>query len=82
MTQRDLHPLTYKMEEFSEVMGIGRTTVYKMLKNGELKSVVLGGRRFIPRSEVDRLLQNTEQNDQFVSIPAYDWNKRQKELTQ
>jgi excisionase family DNA binding protein len=76
MTQKNLQPLTYSIEGVSEVIGVKRTTIYKMLKTGELKSVVIGGRRLIPRSEVDRLLKNAEQNDEFVAIPAYAKNKK------
>lgn len=36
--------------------GIGRTTLYRLIAAGEIKTVKLGARTMTPRSEVNRLI--------------------------
>jgi excisionase family DNA binding protein len=56
------------------MLGVGYSTLRKMMKDGEIKFVRLGGRVLIPRSEIERVttiatLQGaTYQNN--VTIPA------------
>lgn len=49
-------PLAYNVDTFCQVMSLGRTKVYDMIKSGELRSRVVGGRRLIPADEARRLL--------------------------
>jgi excisionase family DNA binding protein len=37
--------------------GVSRDYVYRLIRTGTLKSIMLGGRRFIPASEFDRIAQ-------------------------
>jgi excisionase family DNA binding protein len=49
--------LTYTVEETLVVLGIGRTAFYEQLINtGRLHTVVVGGRRLVPRAAVEALL--------------------------
>ena len=48
-------PPLYGVIEFAELIGKNRKTVRRWMEDGELRFVVLGGRRFIPASEYDRL---------------------------
>lgn len=43
--------------EFCLAMGISRSTAYLLLNAGTLRTIRLGGRRLVPLSEVDRLLE-------------------------
>jgi len=54
-------PLALNVDSFARAMNIGRTSVYAMIKSGQIKSVRIAGRRLIPFSETDRLL--SEVND-------------------
>lgn len=36
--------------------GIGHTKFYELLRDGELRSVRIGRRRFVPQSEIDRFI--------------------------
>lgn len=45
-----------RVEEAAVALGCGRTTIFKLIKEGQLRAVKLGSRTVIPRSEVDRLL--------------------------
>lgn len=44
--------------EFCQLVGIGRTLFYKLVNEGRIRTVCIGGRRLIPISEVNRLLEN------------------------
>ena len=50
----------YTVDQFiNNVVPIGRTSLYKLIKEGKLKSVLICGRRIIPATEADRLLNQT-----------------------
>jgi excisionase family DNA binding protein len=49
-------PLAYRVNPLCRRLGIGRSTLYKMMKSGKIKTVIVGGRRLIPAAEVERLL--------------------------
>jgi len=46
--------------ETAVYIGVSRPTVYSYIKNQELKSIQLGGKRFIRRSDIDKLFENAE----------------------
>jgi len=50
----------YTVNEFSKAFGPGRTKIYEMINSGELRSVIIGGRRIIPADEGERLLAAPE----------------------
>lgn len=52
MVGRLAHPIP---ESCALLGGISRAKLYELLKSGDLKSIKIGGRTFIPRSELDRL---------------------------
>ena len=54
--EAQLAPLTYKVEEAAQVLGIGRNQCYEALKRGDLPSIRIGRRLLVPRAALDRLL--------------------------
>lgn len=44
-------PVSYTVKDFCTATGLGKTTVYERIRTGEIKSLVLFGRRLIPASE-------------------------------
>jgi len=44
------------VEEAAQLLGASRSTVFRLMKSGEIKRVKLRGRTIIFRSEIDRLL--------------------------
>ncbi len=62
--QPKVPPLTdvraYHVNDFCRLYGIGRSGVYKLLKEGKLPSVVIAGRRVIPRDAAEALLRGGE----------------------
>jgi predicted DNA-binding transcriptional regulator AlpA len=49
--------LAYTVPEFVRAFGISRTSVYELMKTGELATVKVAGRRLIPRLSAMRLLE-------------------------
>ncbi|MFL9840517.1 helix-turn-helix domain-containing protein [Sphingomonas sp. ST-64] len=49
--------MTYRIDEVAEMTGLGRTTIFALLKQGDLRRVKIGARTLILASDVDALLQ-------------------------
>lgn len=49
--------ITYRVDEVASLLGIGRTTVYALLADGQLRRIKIGSATLIPASDVDALLQ-------------------------
>lgn len=52
-------PLAWQVDPFCRAIGISRTTLYEMIKEQKIHTVVIGGRRLIPNTEAERLLAGT-----------------------
>jgi excisionase family DNA binding protein len=48
-----------RIEEAAHALGCGRTTVFKLIREGRLRVVKLGARTIVPRAEIARLLAET-----------------------
>ena len=59
MTAKQISPqlerLAYPVNPACHLMGIKRTLLYQLAKNGELKLIKIAGRTLVPRSEIERL---------------------------
>lgn len=49
-------PQLWSVEETGRALGLGRTSVYKLLNAGQLTSICIGGRRLIVRTSVSELI--------------------------
>lgn len=49
--------LTVYVAEAAELLGLGRNTTYDLVRSGRLRSVRVGRRLVIPRSEIDAFLE-------------------------
>lgn len=45
-----------RIEEAAHALGCGRTTIFKLIREGRLRVVKLGTRTVIPRAEIEHLL--------------------------
>ena len=52
-------PLAYSISEFCSLTGIGRSTFYRLMKQGHISTVQLAGRRLIPTAETIRIFDGT-----------------------
>jgi excisionase family DNA binding protein len=51
------HGDAYTIPEFARRLSIGRTSVYKLAKEGKLRLIKVAGRTLVPRTEIERLTQ-------------------------
>jgi excisionase family DNA binding protein len=52
----EVAPRAYRVDDFCRSFGVGRTTVYALLKNGTLHSVKIGRRRLITADSGEALI--------------------------
>ncbi len=45
-------PLTLRVEDLMPILGIGRNTAYELVRSGQIRSVRIGRKIRIPKSEV------------------------------
>ena len=50
-------PLGYKPAKVAEIPGLGRTTIFGLIKNGTLESVKVGKSRIVSAKSVRRLIE-------------------------
>jgi len=50
-------PLAYRVAQFCKAIGLGKTKFYELVRDGKIKTVVIGGRRLIPADEAQRLVR-------------------------
>lgn len=49
----------YRVKEAAALYGLSRSTLYKMMAEGSLRTVKIGGRRLIPSDALEALLKGT-----------------------
>jgi excisionase family DNA binding protein len=47
----------YKVHEVAAVLGLGRTTIYKLIQDGHLTRIKIGASTLIPANDVEALLR-------------------------
>lgn len=53
------HKLTYTIAEAVVALGVGKTTIYKLIKEGKIKAIKIGARTLIPASDLHAILYTT-----------------------
>ncbi len=51
-TSFDNLPLTLQVEDLMPILGVGRNTVYALIRSGQIKSIRIGRKIRIPKAEV------------------------------
>jgi excisionase family DNA binding protein len=46
----------FAVKEAAALIGVSRSMLYVLIKSGALRTIKLGGRRLIPRDEIEALL--------------------------
>ena len=54
--ERTVLPVSYSVEDAAKALGIGRTFVFQLIKEGKLRAVKLGRRTVVPVKECEALL--------------------------
>ena len=50
-------PRAYRVKDFCKAFGLSRSTVYNLIADGRLRSVLIAGRRLIPADAAEALLR-------------------------
>ena len=53
----DYERFAYTVNAACAALSIGRTSLYGLVKKGELKLIQIAGRTLVPRSELERLIR-------------------------
>ncbi|MEL7207229.1 MAG: helix-turn-helix domain-containing protein [Actinomycetota bacterium] len=53
----EAHKLAYNINEAAQALGVGRSTLYKLINNGALPSTTIGSRRLIFRQDLDEFVE-------------------------
>lgn len=48
--------LAFSVAETCDVLGLGKTNIYRLIADGELNTVKIGGRRLVPAASIQALL--------------------------
>lgn len=48
--------LAYRINDLAKAVGIGRTTIYKLIAEGKIRPIKIAGRVLVPANEIARLL--------------------------
>lgn len=54
--ERTVSPLAYRIKEAAAALGVGRTTIYRLIQNGQLNVVRVGNRSLIPVEALEAFL--------------------------
>jgi excisionase family DNA binding protein len=52
--------LTLSIKDTAKLLGLGRSTIYRLIGEGQLQSVKIGRRTLIKAASINRLAQNQE----------------------
>lgn len=52
----EITPISYRITDAARVLGIGRSSIFKLLKEGKLRRVRIGTLVLIPRDSLEALL--------------------------
>ena len=52
----------YTVKEIQEMLGVGRVTVYELLKLGDLRYVIVGGKYLVSKKSFDQWLDASSED--------------------
>lgn len=52
-----MRKLVYSVQEAAEQLGVGRTTVFELIRTGKLASIKIGQRRLVTRADVESFVE-------------------------
>lgn len=54
--------VAYRIKDVCRTLSLGRSSIYGMIRKGQLNSVKIAGRTLILRSEIERLVREATNN--------------------
>ena len=73
--------LLYRPEEVSEMLSLGKSKIYQLLRTGEIASISCGRARRVPREALDQWLHERLQTTTVVHPTDSEMNGERDELT-
>lgn len=61
---------TFKPDEVAELLGIGRTSVYKLMNEGQLSYILIAGKRRIPHDDLESFIRSCDRESMAPSEVA------------
>jgi excisionase family DNA binding protein len=58
----NMEPVTISVSSAAKVLGLGRTSIYALLKNGKLDAIKVGRRTLLTTSSIKRLARVEDQS--------------------
>ena len=58
----DLNRQTYTVVETAEILGIGRSSAYQAVRDGQIPAIRLGRRLLVPKVALERMLNGMSAN--------------------
>ena len=55
-----ISPIAYKISDAARVLGVGRSSLFKLLKEGKLRRVRIGTLVLIPRESLEALIREAD----------------------
>ncbi|MDE2115801.1 MAG: helix-turn-helix domain-containing protein [Hyphomicrobiales bacterium] len=57
----EIQPLAYGSEDACRKLGIKRSTFFKLLKSGDIRTIRLSGKLLVTQAEIERVIASAEQ---------------------
>lgn len=52
-------PIALRINDAARTVGLGRTSIYELIKEGRLKTVKVAGRRLVPMAALRQLIEQS-----------------------
>ena len=52
----NIEPIAFRINDAARLAGLGRTSIYELIKTGRLKTAKIAGRRLVPISALRHLI--------------------------
>jgi predicted site-specific integrase-resolvase len=57
---KNIAPLTLNINDACKAIGIGRTSLYELINEGKLETVIIAGRRLVPVTAIRALIEEAK----------------------
>ncbi|WP_166207202.1 helix-turn-helix domain-containing protein [Cognatiluteimonas telluris] len=58
MQQSDQAPLAHNIPDACRRIGVGRSSIYGLIKSGEIRAIKIAGRTLIPEEDLQRIVSD------------------------
>lgn len=62
----NVHPLAHRVEDACRMIGVGRTSLYRLISQGKLRTIRIAGRTLVSHREVERLIAEAENSYELL----------------